>query len=137
MKHEVAVNQISLTYSWHNITSDYNNNSLKYSPDNVTTWKTVTFPNGMYSYDDLNDYLPQIMKKNNHFTNVNGEDEYDINLDFVLSTYKVIIELTNNYHVDLRENKLGELIGFDHKILKSTEEGRHLPNITNSVKNIK
>ena len=43
-KHEVAVNKISMTYSWHNITPTYNNNTIKYSPDNGSTWTTVTFP---------------------------------------------------------------------------------------------
>ena len=127
--YEVAVDKVSMTYSWHNISSNYNNKVIKYSHDNGSTWTTVTFPNGMYSYSDIDDYLHRIMKINNH----NNDDKYDINIIFVLTTYKVIIELSNNYQVDLRNTNFGELIGFEPKIITSTEEGSKLPNITNSV----
>ena len=122
-----------MTYSWHNITPTYKNNTIRYSHDRGTTWTTVIYPNGMYSYSDLNDYLHQIMKRNGHANN----DQYDINLLFILSTYKVIIELTNNYQLDLRGTKFGELLGFDPKIIKSTEEGSKLPNITNSIDSLR
>ena len=46
MKHEVAVDQISMTYSWHNISPKYEYNTIKYSHDNGRTWTTLTFPNG-------------------------------------------------------------------------------------------
>ena len=128
-KHEVAVDQISMTYSWHNIAPKYGNNTIKYSHDNGSTWTTVTFPNGMYSYNDLNDYLCQIMKRNGHVTS----DSYDINIGFVLTTYKVVVELTNGYQLDLSNTNFGELIGFDPKIIKSSEVGSKLPNITNSI----
>ena len=132
-RHEVAVDQISMTYSWHNITPKYNNNVIKYSHDKGSTWTTVTFPNGMYSYDDLNNFLQQTMKGNSHIMSVNGKDQYGINIVFVLTTYKVIVEINNNYQLDLRATNFGELIGFDKKIIQSTEEGSRLPNITNSI----
>ena len=129
MKHQVAVDQISMTYSWHNISPNYGNNTVKYSHDKGVNWTTVTFPNGMYSYSDLNDYLHQTMKVNGHVK----DDKYDINIVFVLTTYKVIIELTNNYQIDLRNTEFGELIGFDPELVVSTREGGKLPNITNSI----
>ena len=128
-KHEVAVDEISMTYSWHNIAPKYENNTIKYSHDNGKNWTSVTFPNGMYSYSDLNDYLHQIMKVNGHVK----DDKYDINIGFVLTTYKVILELTNNYQLDFRNTKFGELLGFDPKLILSTELGSKLPNITNSI----
>ena len=128
-KHEIALDQISMTYSWHNVTTNYGNNTIKYSHDGGSTWTTVTFPNGMYSYQDLNDYIHQIMKRNGH---VKG-DQYDINIIFILTTYKVIIELSNKYQIDFRNTKFGELLGFDPKLIESTQEGSKLPNITNSI----
>jgi len=132
-KHEIAVDRISMTYSWHNITNDYNNNTLKYSHDNGVTWTSVTFPNGMYSYTDLNDFLHNAMKTNNHFRTVNNIEVYDINIIFVLSTYKVVIETSNNYQIDIRNGEFNELIGFTKKIVTATEYGTNLPNITNSI----
>ena len=33
MKHEIAVDTVMMTYSWHNISDKYNNNKIKYSHD--------------------------------------------------------------------------------------------------------
>ena len=72
---------------------------------------------------------------------------YCINLTFVLSTYKILIQIDNNYRLYLRNSKFGELIGFTEKIVKKTEYGGgELPNsidviyintdaITNSILN--
>ena len=88
----------------------------------------------MYTYADLNDYLHQYMKKKGHKTTDDKTgDKYHINLIFVLSTYKILIEIDNNYQLDLRNSKFGELIGFTEKIVDKTEYGTILPNITNSI----
>ena len=85
----------------------------------------------MYTYSDLNDYLHQYMKKKGQFTTNEKKDEvYYINLTFVLSTYKILIQIDNNYELDLRNSKFGELIGFTEKTVKKTEYGGgDLPNI--------
>ena len=57
-----------MTYSRQNISEQYQNNQIKYSPDGGTSWETVTFIDGMYTYSDLNDYLHQYMKKKGHKT---------------------------------------------------------------------
>ena len=65
----------------------------------------------MYSYDDLNDYIHQYMAKKNHKT----QNKYHINILFVLSSYRVVIEIDNNYRLDLRNTEFGSLLGFDKK----------------------
>ena len=60
-------------------------------------------------------------------------DKYDINLTFILSTYRILIQIDNNYQMDLRNSKFGEFIGFTEKIVNKTETGDDLPNITNSI----
>ena len=134
MTHEIALDKVTMTYSWHNISEQYQNNKIKYSPDGGTSWQTVTFVDGMYTYSDLNDYFHQYMKKKgNKTTDAKKDDVYYINLTFVLSTYKILIKIDNNYQLDLRNSKFGELIGFTEKIVKKTEPGDNLPNITNSI----
>ena len=130
MHHDIAVDKISMTYSWHNITTDHDNQTIKYSHDNGVSWSTVTFPNGMYSYSDFNDYLHRVMTNNSH---KNSDGTFNINILFILSTYKVVIEIANNYKLDLRGSKFGDLIGFNKKIVSSTEYGTRLPIITNSI----
>ena len=86
----------------------------------------------MYSYDDINDYIHQYMVREKHAT----EEKYPINIQFILSSYRVIIELDHNYQVDLRGTEFGDLLGFDKKIVTSTEYSARLPNITNSIDKI-
>lgn len=61
------------------------------------------------------------MKKKGHLTTDDKTgDKYHINLTFVLSTYKILIQIDNNYQLDLRNSKFGELIGFTEKIVNKT-----------------
>ena len=119
MAHETALDKATMTYSWHNISDQYQNNQIKYSPDGGTSWETVKFVDGMYTYSDLND----TKKKGHKTTDAKKDDVYYINLTFVLSAYKILIQIDNNYELDLRNSKLGELIGFTEKIVKKTEYG--------------
>ena len=59
-----------MTFSWHNISEKYNNKS---------TPQDINFTDGMYLYDDLNDYIQEILDRN-------GDDKEGIKLSFVLSS---------------------------------------------------
>ena len=118
MKHEIAVRTLSMTYSWYNIRQSYRNNQIKYSHNNGNNWETITFVDGMYSYDDIDQYIKKYMRNKGHLvkgTKESDEDdiEYGINLYFVLSTYRVLIELADNYQIDLTNLDFRNLIGFD------------------------
>ena len=70
--------------------------------------------------------------------NVNGHVKadgktYDINIVFVLTTYKIVVELSGGYQLDLSQGDFNELLGFSKKIITQTEYGTLLPNITNSI----
>ena len=140
MKHELAVRKISMTYSWYNIRQSYGNNQMKYSPDKGANWKTITFVDGMYSYDDIDEYIKKVMKDNGDLVKKavdnDGKDVYGINLYFVLSTYRILIELNENYYVDLRNTNFRKLIGFDSKKIEKTEYGTNLPDVTRGVDEI-
>ena len=132
-KHELALDRLSMTYSWYNIRSDYGNNKIKYTHDG-RTWQTITFTDGMYSYSDINDYIHQYMsQKSHHSTDSSGKKTYSINLTFILSTYRVLVSLDGDYQLDLRGTEFGDLIGFEKKLVTKTEYGTKLPNITNSI----
>ena len=131
MKHDLAVDRLSMTYSWYNINPEYKNNVIKCITDSGNSWESVIFVDEMYSYSDINDYLHQYMdQKKKHKT---AEGNYYINILFVLSSYKVVIEIDNNYQLELRNSNFGELIGFEQKLVSQTEYGSKLPTITNSI----
>ena len=134
MHHDIALNRLSMTYSWYNISDSYKNNKIKYSTDSGNSWETIDFVDGMYSYSDLDDYIHQYMDNKKHSSeDKKGENVYHININFIESSFKVLISVDNNYQLDLRGTKFGDLIGFDEKIITQTEYGSRLPNITNSI----
>ena len=46
--------------------TNYDNNTIKYSPNGGTNWETITFVNGMYAYTDRDDYIHEYMKQKGH-----------------------------------------------------------------------
>ena len=99
-----------MTYSWHNISKFYKNNTIKYSPDSGSTWKKIIFQDGNYSYDDLNAIIKETLE------NI-GDDPKKIEISFINTQYKVLIGLGKDYQLDLSESKFGDLIGFGDKIV--------------------
>ena len=133
MNHELAVDRVSMTYSWHNINTEYDNKTIKYSKDNGKTFKQITFVDGMYSYDDISDYINQVITDNDDQPSNN---RVGVKIYFVLTSYRVVVELGNQWQLDIRNSNFGKLIGFEPGILTTTSYSSKLPNITNSVDSI-
>ena len=73
-------------------------------------------------------------KKNHHTTDSKGNRKFHININFILSTYRVLIIFSDGkFQLDLRQTNFGELMGFEKKSITKTEYGTKLPNITNSI----
>lgn len=109
----LALDQLNMSYSWNNISEAYDNKKIKYSHDNGTTWTTVQFPDGNFSYEDINYFLQEVIKRNNH--QVSGT-EIGISLAFITSVFKVLITLSPNYKLDLREGLFNDLISLIKKL---------------------
>ena len=93
------------------------NDQVKYSPDNGANWKTINFVDGMYSYDNLNDYIHESIEAN---SDKPGEN-FSISLTFVLTSYRVVIEISNKFQLDLMDTNFRDLIGFEKRIVTQTE----------------
>lgn len=66
----MGINQITIPYSWYNITSAYGNNSFSYSMPTTASSNasvTVNIPDGFYSISDLNNLLQASLRANNYF----------------------------------------------------------------------
>ena len=60
-KKVTALSNLSIYYTWKNITSSYNNNKFKIS---TPTWNgKFELPDGSYSILDIQDYFEYILKK--------------------------------------------------------------------------
>lgn len=130
--HYLALDHISMTASWHNISPEYNNNKLSISKSNGVKWEKITFLKGIYDYEDINNYV------HGKTATLSGRQTYGINSSFDLITYKAFIELDENYHIDFSNSgNFGDLLGFDTtKILKSSAFGSKFPNISSSIDNL-
>ena len=133
MNHELAVDRVSMTYSWHNINTEYNNKTIRYSKDDGSTWKIITFVDGMYSYDDISEYINKVITQNDDQPSNN---RVGVKIYFVLTSYRVVVQLGNQWQLDIRNSNFGELIGFEQGIIESTSYSSELPNITNSINSI-
>ena len=86
-QHFLALDHLSMTASWHNIRPEYENNKLVISKDGEN-WETITFPAGIFDYDDINEFIHKRIGKT--------DDEYGIS---VFITYKVFIQLANGFRL--------------------------------------
>ena len=128
-QHFLALDHLSMTASWHNIRPEYGNNKLVISKDGGKNWETITFPAGIFDYGDINELIHKRIGKTG--------DDFGISVLFDLTTYKVFIQLANDFQIDFtKSGNFNVLLGFEKKIVSSSEYGANFPNITNSVDNL-
>ena len=125
----VGLNRIiNMSFTWFNVNSSYNNQLIKYSSDNGSTFNDITFPAGVWNYTDFNTYIKDITKIVKDGANNN---EYPITLEFDNTTFRVTVTLANNYQLDLTSSNFNELIGFEKEVLKSENNvGPKVPNLS-------
>ena len=117
-----------MSFTWFNVNSSYNNQLIKYSSDNGTTFNNINFPEGVWNYTDFNAYIKETTKIVKDGANNN---EYPITLEFDETTFRVTVTLATNYQLDLTASNFNELIGFDKEILKSERNtGPKVPNLS-------
>ena len=62
-QYAVGLNRIiNMSFTWFNVNSSYDNQLIKYSSDNGSTFKEITFPAGVWNYTDFNSYMKDITK---------------------------------------------------------------------------
>ena len=99
------------------------------SNDGEKKWETITFPAGIFDYEDINEFIHKRIGKTS--------DSYGINVLFDLTTFKVFIQLANGFQIDFtKSGNFNVLLGFEKKILSTSEYGKNFPNSSNSVDNL-
>ena len=109
----------SMTYSWYNISEDYDNTTIRYF--NGSEWKDIIFSNGAYSYEDINGYIREQLILNDDYDGVSGD--IPIDLEFDITSFKVVVKLQTGYKLDLTGSNFHKLLGFESKIVEQSEYG--------------
>jgi len=134
-KYEIALITADLWYSFSNISTELENNTLKYY--NGSAWKSVTLPNGNYQVSDINDFLEVTFDQNTDYTtDLDGNIEYNIVLAPNIVTLKVELAIKNGYKLDLTTSKLNELLGFNQAIYDTTTSSTNRVDITRGVNSL-
>ena len=123
--HEIAIQNITMYYSWSNINSaTLQNNIFQYTWDagGVLTTYTITIPDGLYEVVDLNYYLQFQFIKNGTYL-INDSGQYVYYAQFVvnpnryavqINTFPVPIALPLNWSVPVANPATGDAgwVGF-------------------------
>jgi hypothetical protein len=67
---EINLSQITIPYSWYNVSSQLGNNTIVYNIPNSSNAQvayTITLPNGFFTLQDLNNSFQAGMKANGHY----------------------------------------------------------------------
>ena len=64
--------ELLMSFTWFNINAGYNNQLIKFSKDNGTSFTDIAFPAGVWNYRDINQHIREatVIKQQNE------DDEY-------------------------------------------------------------
>lgn len=96
--HALAVSNISMYYSWYNISVALQNNIFQYTWSNngtaVSNTYTITIPNGTYNISDINGFLQSEMINNNTYA-IDASGNYVYYLEMVVNAVEYGIQLNS------------------------------------------
>ena len=87
-------------FLWTNVNSGYNNQKIAFSKDNGNSWTDIDFARGVWTYNDLDNYI----KSRTKIIDGEGNEDYPITLTFDEPTFRVIITLETGYKLDLTKS---------------------------------
>ena len=77
-QYELGLDRIvSMSFTWFNITSDLNNQKIRFSSDSGTNWTELIFNPGVWNYVDFNNFIKDETK-----TGTSSNPSFPITLEF-------------------------------------------------------
>ena len=118
----------TMTYSWHNVSLDYQNNIISYH--NGKEYKGIESSNECYDYTELSDHIKKTLIAND---DLEPDHASPITIEFDLTSLKCFVSIIKPFALDLRGSKCGALIRFEPTVIRQSQYGTDIPNITNSL----
>ena len=117
----VCLKNLTTTNSIPNVSAE-KGDKIKYSTNNGSTWKIITFPKGAYEIVTLNEYLEQALK-------LNG-DQGKIRLSFNTTEYNIHLTLQSGVWIDMTiSDAITEIIGFKPLLYKASTTSQINPKL--------
>ena len=118
----IALDNLSIYYTWKNIKSEYNNNKFKIS---APTWNyTFDLPHCSYSIDDIQDYFECIIKKHETLTE---------SLPVQVYTNKIknrnVFKIKTGYKLELLTLETMRLLGSTKQVVDADKNGENVPKL--------
>ena len=122
---KIALSELSIHYTWHNIKEQYNNNKFRLSG---STWsEDVTLPDGSYEISQIQNYfLDKVIKK--HDSNVKSNEQSPILIYANRILNRVTFRIKTGYKLELLTNETMRLLG-DRPIIDATKNGENAPKL--------
>ena len=99
-----------MTYSWHNVRPDDQNNIISYHSD--TEYKRIEFSNGCYDYTELSDYIKETLITND---DLEPDQANPITIEFDLTSFKCFVSIIKPFALDLRGSNFGTLMDLNQR----------------------
>ena len=118
----VALSNLSIYYTWKNITSSYNNNKFKIS---APTWnEEFELPDGSYSISEIQDYFEYILK--NHRESV---DNPSIRIYVNKIENRITLKIKNGYYLELLTPKTMKLLESAENKITNDKNSENVPHL--------
>ena len=118
----IALENLSIHYTWKNIKSSYNNNKFKIS---LPTWsEEFKLPDGSYSVSDIQDYFDYIMNKH-------GENNNKplIRIYVNKTENRITFKIKNGYSLKLLTKETMKLLASAENKITKDKNGENVPHL--------
>ena len=114
----VALQNLSIYYTWKNVRKQYKNNKLKIL---APTWNDeFELPDGSYSVSDIQDYIEYIIKKHETLLII-----LPIHVCINRINVRLVFKMKDRYKLELQTPEIMTLFGSTEKIIEETEKGEN------------
>ena len=120
----ISLVNLSIYYTWKNITSKYNNNKFKIS---APTWnETFDIPDGSYSVDALQNYFQYIIKKHETIT-----ETFPIFIYVNSTSNRIVFKIKAGYKLELLLKETMGLLESTNNAVDGDQDSEVVPKLEN------
>ena len=118
----LALQNLSIYYTWKNIRKQYKNNKLKIT---APTWNDeFELPDGFYSVSDIQDYIEYIIKKSDAVTTIPPIHVYINRIH-----NRLLFKIKYGCKLELQTNETMKLFGSTKKLIDKTKNRENVPSL--------